>query len=292
MKRLLKWVSFLILGLAVLVLALYMVGSARIGRASVIGNPVSVVENEAAQARGAYLVNAVSACVDCHGPNLEGKAFFDEPAIGYIAAPNLTSGVGGVGTTYTQADWELAIRHGVAADGRALGGMPSDQFAHLSDADMAAMIAYLESIPAVDNELPARSISPIGTIAFGVLDYANLPVAKIDHAAVGGPAIQEGVTAAYGDYLVTIAVCRDCHGPELEGRSLADAQTGPPAGPNLTPGGDLQSWTEADFMRAMRSGEAPGGRRLSTEMPWATYGRMADADLQAILLYLQNLLPR
>jgi hypothetical protein len=35
MKRLLKWVGFLILGLAVLVLALYQFGSARIGRASV-----------------------------------------------------------------------------------------------------------------------------------------------------------------------------------------------------------------------------------------------------------------
>jgi mono/diheme cytochrome c family protein len=119
---------------------------------------VNVIADEAALARGAYLVNAVSACVDCHGPNLEGKPFIDEPALGYLAAPNLTSGVGGVGTTYTQADWELAIRHGVAADGRALGGMPSDQFAHLSDADMAAMIAYLESVPAwITNCLPVRS---------------------------------------------------------------------------------------------------------------------------------------
>jgi mono/diheme cytochrome c family protein len=292
MKRLLKWVGLLILGLAVLVLALYQFGSARIGRASVVGSPVNVIADEAALTRGAYLVNAVSACIDCHGPNLEGKPFIDEPALGYLAAPNLTSGVGGVGTTYTQADWELAIRHGVAADGRALGGMPSDQFAHLSDADMTAMIAYLESVPAMDHELPARSISLMGTLVFGVLDYASLPVAKIDHAAVGGPALQEGVTAAYGDYLVTIAVCRDCHGPDLEGRSLADAETGPPAGPNLTPGGDLQSWTEADFMRAIRRGEAPGRRRLSTEMPWATYGRMTDADLQAIWLYLQSLPPR
>lgn len=291
MKRILKWFGILILSLAVLILALYLVGSARIGRASVIGSPVSVIADEAALARGAYLVNAVSACVDCHGPDLEGKPFIDEPAIGYLAAPNLTSGVGGVGAAYTQADWELAIRHGVAADGRALGGMPSDQFAHLSDADVAAIIAYLESIPPVDNELPARSISLLGTLVFGVLDYASLPIAKIDHGAVGDSAPQEGVTADYGDYLVMIAVCRDCHGPDLEGRSLADAQNGPPAGPNLTPGGDLQSWTEVEFIRAMRSGEAPGGRRISTEMPWATYGRMTDADLRAIWLFLRSLPP-
>jgi mono/diheme cytochrome c family protein len=293
MKAILKWTALTITGLVgILVVAItasYLLGNSRLYNVQVTSRPVASNGDAAALARGEHLVNSVTVCIDCHGPNLEGKPFFDEPAIGFISAPNLTTGAGGVGASYTEEDWERAIRHGVGADGRALGAMPSDSYAHLSDEDVAAIIAYLKTVPAVDNDLPERSLSAIATLIFGVLDYNNLPLAKIDHQAVGAGVPVESVSVEYGRYLVDIAVCKDCHGPNLEGRSAQDAETGPPAGPNLTPGGALGSWTEQDLAAALRSGSTPDGRRLNLEMPWASYSGMSDDEIRAIWLYLQSL---
>src|SRR4030081_1985653 len=47
--------------------------------------------------RGQHMASAVAACVDCHGPNLAGKVFVDDPALGRIVSPNLTRGRGGIG---------------------------------------------------------------------------------------------------------------------------------------------------------------------------------------------------
>src|ERR1700704_706465 len=55
--------------------------------------------------RGQHLASAVAACVDCHGPNLAGKVFIDDPSLARIVAPNLTGGRGGVGGTFSNADF-------------------------------------------------------------------------------------------------------------------------------------------------------------------------------------------
>ena len=69
-------------------------------------------------ARGEHLVKALAGCEDCHGADLGGMIFFDDPLSGRIASKNLTSGKGGIGSTYTDVDWVRAIRHGVGADGK------------------------------------------------------------------------------------------------------------------------------------------------------------------------------
>jgi mono/diheme cytochrome c family protein len=288
-KRIAILIAGLLLSLVVAVLVLYTIGNSRLHNAVVPTRPVSVTANPDVVARGEYLVRSVSACADCHGENLEGKHFVDEPPIGYIPAPNLTAGAGGIGESYTVEDWERAIRRGVGGDGRVLGGMPSDNYASLSDDDLAAIIAYLQSLPAVDNDLPGRSISFIGSILFGILAYQDLPIAKIDHEAVGSPHPEEAVSAEYGRYLVDIASCRDCHGADLAGRSPQEAASGPPAGPDLTPSGNLGSWTLQGFITTIRSGVTPDGYDLGPEMPWPAYAGMSDDELHAIWLYLQGL---
>ena len=295
MTGILKWTAALLAGLALIlvaaVLVLFTVGNSRLNKVEVPTRPVRVTVNPGTLARGEFLVKSVSACIDCHGENLEGKPFLDEAPIGYIPAPNLTRGVGGIGGWYTDEDWERAIRHGVGGDGRALGIMPSDSYANLSDEDMGAIIAYLQSIPPVDNELPGRSVSFIGSILFGVLGFQDLPVAKIEHSAVGSPHPVENVSIEYGQYLAEIAGCRDCHGADLGGRSPEEAASGPPAGPNLTTTGNLGRWTLEDFYITIRSGITPDGRKLNPQMPWPAYAGMSDIELQAIWLYLQELQP-
>lgn len=39
----------------------------------------------------------------------------------------------------------------------------------------------------------------------------------------------------------------------------------------------------------MRQGATPGGRQLSSYMPWKTLGRLHDEELRALWLYLQSL---
>jgi mono/diheme cytochrome c family protein len=94
------------------------------------------------------------------------------------------------------------------------------------------------------------------------------------------------VTAAYGEYLTR--TCTECHGAQLNGIPF-----GPPGeevpSPNLTPGGELATWSEADFFKAIRTGITPSNKDLNTEMPWLYYGRMTDEELQAVWLYLLSL---
>ena len=109
----------------------------------------------------------------------------------------------------------------------------------------------------------------------------KFPAEQIDHSSrPASPAA--GVTKEYGDYLVHIGLCRDCHGENLAGGSDPNA----PLGSNLTPGGDLGKWDEATFMKVLRSGDTPAGKRLSIEMPWARYSGMTDDELKAVWLYL------
>ncbi|MEZ4707825.1 MAG: cytochrome c [Caldilineaceae bacterium] len=245
---------------------------------------VDVPTDDAAIVQGQRLA-AISSCIECHGADLSGTVFVDEAPIGYIPAPNLTSGQGGIGSTYTDADWAGAIRHGVGADGRTLVIMPSYHYAAYSDDDLGALIAYLKSVPPVDNDLGSRKLDFPGAIIFGVLAYGDWSVNKIDHAAVGGDSPAAEPSAVYGEYLAATASCGSCHGEELTGNPGTDS----PPGPNLTPGGALASWTEADFITALRTGQTPDGRELSAEMPWRGYAQMTETELRALWAYLQTL---
>jgi hypothetical protein len=60
---------------------------------------------------------------------------------------------------------------------------------------------------------------------------------------------------------------------------------------NLTPTG-LGSWSEADFLRAMRTGRRPDGSGIDTSMPWPYFAQMTDVELRAIWEYLGVLSPR
>ncbi|MBK8824553.1 MAG: hypothetical protein IPN58_18655 [Anaerolineales bacterium] len=54
--------------------------------------------------------------------------------------------------------------------------------------------------------------------------------------------------------------------------------------------GVLVTWTEADFIQAIRTGVIPGGHQLDpAQMPWEHYKNFSDDELKAIWAYLHNL---
>ncbi len=177
MRRILKWIGIILGGLIGL-LALAVIGmivstDMRFNRTHDVQPEAVAVSNDAASlARGQHW--AEIHCQTCHGEDLGGGPFFEDPDLGYVDAPNLTSGRGGVGATNTDADWVRAIRHGVKHDGTSVFIMPSNDFYFLSDADLGGVIAYLKSVPPVDREIRPRNFSPMGKVLFALGAFGNL----------------------------------------------------------------------------------------------------------------------
>jgi mono/diheme cytochrome c family protein len=287
--KVLKWIGYILGAIVIIILValvvVFFMSNQKLSKSYMMTpDTVAIPTDEASIAHGKHIVEAVSVCVGCHTPNLGGQMLVDDPSFAQIAAPNLTSGKGGVGGHYKDEDWVRAIRHGVAADGRQLIIMPSHWLNYMTDQDLGSVIAYIKTVPPVDQEWPERKVAFIPTrflLALGAFPFAPELIAKNGPRTTPAPA----VSVEYGEYLSHIANCRDCHGDNLAGGT----GQGAPVGPNLTPGGQLASWQEKDFLKALHTGVTPGGATLSDEMPWKDYGKMTDDELKAIFIYLQSL---
>ncbi|NBC17607.1 MAG: c-type cytochrome [Bacteroidetes bacterium] len=285
MKRVFKWLGLGLAGLVVLLLvavtALYFVGSSKVDAAVAVDDEALTIPTDSATlARGKYLVTT-HACQECHGATFEGRVFADAPPF-LAVATNLTPGKGGIGAAYTAADWERAIRHGIGADGRGLNPiMPSKLYHALSDDEITAMIAYLQTLPPVDNELPPSEFRPLGRVIAGTGGLYTAS-AEIDHAAVHpSTAPPHAATVDYGRHR-TRTLCTYCHG--------ADFQGGPPVEPGTPPTPPLNAvtgWTLEEFATTMRTGVTPGGKELNpVVMPWKAFQHMDDAEIEALYRYL------
>lgn len=245
---------------------------------------VAVPDDAESVAWGSHLVNTVTGCRDCHGADLSGSVMGDD-AVAVMAAPNLTSGRGGISGSLADQDWVRAIRHGVKSDGSSLLIMPSYAYAHLSDRDLGAMIAYLKQLPPVDNEPPAIRLRPLGRVlvAAGVFDEEI--VAKKVPRRDSYDEVEAGMTIEYGSYLAAIGGCTSCHRPDLRG--------GPSGPPDAPPASDISAegladWTRDDFFRAIREGKRPDGSEHSEFMPWRFMSGMTDDELDTIWLFLRS----
>jgi mono/diheme cytochrome c family protein len=201
----------------------------------------------------------------------------------------LTSGEGGVGQEYqSDEDYVRAIRHGIDPAGKPIFMPAVISGAYLSDEDLAAIIAYVKSVPPVDHVLHGSNFTPLAKIMLAAGMLGQLPAESVSHE-VHVTAPEGGATAEYGEYMVNTNDCRVCHGPELNGGPFPDP-TIQKISPNLTPGGELRAWTEEQFVAALQTGVTPSGHQLDPEfMPWADYANFYDYEVQAIWLYLQSL---
>jgi cytochrome c553 len=290
MRKVLKYLALGVVSLVVLLLAVvFGVSEMKLRKKYDVkaATALNITRDPAQVERGRHLVTAVAKCTDCHTADLGGKLFIDGGPFATIYASNLTAGRGGRLASYTDAQVERAIRHGVRPDGRGLMIMPSDEYQHLSDADVSAIIAYLRTLPAVDREQPSSKLGPIGRAVY-TFGAPLMPAATIDHGAIGPRAAPpSGPTREYGQYLVSVGGCRGCHGANL----IGGPSHGEVPAANITPAGDIGKWSEADFVRTIRTGTRPDGRRLSDEMPWQSMSTHTDDELHAIWLYLQTVPP-
>lgn len=252
--------------------------------------------NAASVDRGDYLVNSIMACGSCHTP-IGATGFVAEQALAgrlvekvdafTAIAPNITPA--GRIKDWSDAELAKAIREGVRPDGSIIGPpMPFEVYKDISDDDLQSVVAYLRTIPAVENDP-------------GVSTY-NIPLPP----AYGPPvtsvaAIAEGVTVEYGDYLANaLGHCTVCHSKINEqgmvqldtmlgsGGNAFHGPWGTVVSSNITPYG-LADYTDEQLAALITRGERPDGTMLTGPMAIPFYARMKADDVSAIIAYLRTL---
>ncbi|MDO1450245.1 c-type cytochrome [Rhodocytophaga aerolata] len=246
---------------------------------------IQIPDDPALISRGKHLV-AIRGCVECHGENMAGKVIIENPALGKLVAPNLTRGKGGIPEHYTATDWLKAIQHGLRSYNTSLTIMPSKEYVQLAQQDMAAIIAYCQSLPPVDNSLPDIQIGPVLRVV-NYLGKVNLLSAEdIDHKLQLLPEVNTQVSAAYGKYLSVM--CSACHRENLKGGD--PVLPGFPSPPNITSSGIIGKVNEAQFMKTLRTGITHQGKQINNEhMPWKVTANFSDDEIKSIYLYLLSL---
>lgn len=242
-------------------------------------------DDEAQRARGEHLVRSLVNCVECHGDDLGGSVMLESAAIGTLAAPNLTPA--GRGAVLQIEDWTRAITRGVGPDGHALLAMPSADYAGIGREDLAAIIAYVRSVPPVERRLPESRLGPVGRFMLAAGQLPILDVEKIDLARPLADAPEPARTAVFGEYLATGGGCRTCHGPDLAGGPIPGSPPGSKLSADLRPA-SLLRYSDDELRTMLRSGRRPDGSMLDSMMPWRATSRMTELELDALLTYLRK----
>jgi len=252
--------------------------------------------------RGRVLMEGVVACGNCHmqrGPQGQlireqglsgGFVPVDNPAMHTVASnitPDVATGIGG----WTDAQLRKAIREGLRPDGSLIGPpMPFEFYRGMADADLDAIVAYLRAQPAVSHKVEKSVYRIPLPPAYGP------PVGRIE-----APPASD--TVRYGEYLVRIGHCLECHTPRQPDGQLVMDKVGAGGqeipGPwgvsvsrNLTPhASGMKDWSDAEIARAIRECISRNGAALKPPMAFSFYRTISDADMAAIVAYLRTLKP-
>ena len=280
------------------------------------------LQNDDPVERGRYLAN-IAGCTSCHTPDgaeyqnpqsltleqiqviafdgnkalnnekfMAGGRAFDLGPAGVVFSRNITQDAEtGIGT-WTDEQIKLAIKTGVSADGSILFPvMPYHVYNGMADSDIDAIVAFLRTVPAVNNQVPESTVNKDGLAALPYQQGIQAPDASDP--------------AAHGAYLVNhIMGCTDCHTPVdpntgapqmdkyLAGRQPYEGPWGIVYGGNITPDEEtgIGIWTNEEIKRSIVSGIGRDGRRLIL-MPWYAYSTLTAEDADAVAYFLKNDLP-
>jgi mono/diheme cytochrome c family protein len=281
------------------------------------------IDGGSVTARGKYLVDNIIACSDCHTPKLASGApdmtkylagnatFIKLPSGDALPTRNLTpdlaTGLGG----YTATEIKHMFQDGVvptAAGTMALNPtMPYYVFHNMAAQDADAIVAYLQSIPAVNNPLPARSAAFDVAAPADYLDPVTIPTPAASYPQLA--------SALRGRYLATESgLCIECHTQHLAtgpkpldtskffqgGEDFSAFFAGTlnihPVSANLTsdPTTGLGGWTADQIVKVLHQGVDDQGTGICPPMPVGpngAYGGLTDQDALDIASYIKSLPP-
>ena len=241
--------------------------------------PLEFPEGPGIVAEGERLAR-IRGCFWCHGASLEGQKYFAEAGKGIIAvAPDLTR----VAREYSRAEMARTVRHGVKPDGTSLQpAMPSFAYYNMSDADVAAIITYISSLPEQDGFQGRFELLPNGWVRWVLGRLPSNVADLIDHTAPRPDPALAGSPENRGRYLAE-SICTECHGDN--GRVRV------PGSPNLE---IAAAYTKTNFIRLIRTGIPMGERDIDYHMVDASkyrYTLLTEAEISAMYAFFRSLVP-
>jgi mono/diheme cytochrome c family protein len=243
-------------------------------------------------------------CESCHaspgqpdplrlGGGLELKTPF-----GSFYPPNISSdrtdGVGG----WRDVDLANALLSGVSPHGEHYyPAFPYTSYQRMELGDVADLIAFLRTLPAVQGRAPANQLPFPYSLRRAVGLWKLL---YFDNAGLSSDR-RQSAEWNFGRYLVDgPGHCGECHTPRnvLGAMEPSSYLTGGPAPdgkgktPNLT-GAVLGDWTRDDIVEALTSGFTPVGDVLGAGMTGVVrnMAQLPQTDREAIAVYLKSLPP-
>jgi len=242
--------------------------------------------------RGAYIARAAD-CMACHRENYAGGVGIETP-MGKVYATNITPSVRyGIGN-YTEQDLKNALKKGRAPDHQLYPAMPYPSYSGMTDEDIYALFAYLQTVPAVDEASPHKTELPFPFNIRTLMKFWNVINVPAWEARTDLDATQQR-----GEYLVNnLEHCATCHTPRdstmgyNKSLYMAGAQLGNWHAPNITPdeASGIGSWSETDIATYLRTGHlenrafagGPMGEAVAHSTRYLT-----TEDLRAIASYLK-----
>ena len=279
MARALRWAGYAfaaIFGLILIaVAAIWLLSSSKLN-AKAEGRPERLVQPTPAQQTDVEREARSLGCFSCHGEGLRGNKMFDEPIIGTVWAPNLTL----VAAHASDQQLARAIRQGIGVDGRSLFVMPSEAFQHLSDQEVAGLVAMIRGLPRTGAATPGNSYGLLGRLGVVMGKFKTAPQLVSEYA------VQEPIPVGAqfeGGRQLAITRCSACHAADLTGKEVKPGETSP----DLTIAGayDLPA-----FRRLIREGVPAGGQKIPMMGPTARSDlrHMTDPEIEAVFAYLQE----
>jgi hypothetical protein len=263
--------------------------------------------------RGKYIFTRLSDCDFCHSeqditrlalPIIEstrgqGKLMADTDLPGKIYAANITPDVEtGIGS-WTDGEKIRAIREGVDKNGRALYPiMPYPFYRYMSDEDVQAVVAFLDTIPPIKHQVPLTKVNFPDSMWMKGDPRPTEPRKMPDR----------NNKLLYGQYLTTIAHCEVCHTPypgmkeDVSLRFAGGRHFITPVGDvysaNITPDKTtgIGDWDMERFKNRLKiyrqyedkDGPPVVGPDRFTMMPYQAFAHLSDYDMEAIYGYLMS----
>jgi mono/diheme cytochrome c family protein len=137
------------------------------------------------------------------------------------------------------------------------------------------------------------AIAVIGALVVAIATALGI-ILRVPNPKISAAVAQRQPDVSHGEYVYRLADCAACHtkpgGETLAGGLPLVTPMGTIYTTNITPDRDtgIGDYSFLDFVRAVRLGVRPDGTRLYPAMPYTSYAKMSDEDLQDLFGYLQK----
>lgn len=256
-------------------------------------------QNFFAVQRGRYLADAAD-CGSCHTlpgsnhPYAGGRAI--ETPFGVLGAPNITpddeTGIG----SWTDDEFDAAVRNGRSRDGaRLYPAMPFPYYSRMSRQDVKDIRAYLSTVEPVRNSVQVNRLPFPLNLRISMMAWDALYFKPGEFH----PDSSKSKEWNRGAYLVLgPGHCAACHTPKtfLGGDKSSDALRGDTlqgwTAPGITSGqGPLANWSPDDIATYLKTGhnQYSAAAGLMSEVVELSTSKLTDDDVKAVATYLKDI---